>query len=191
MQNRGERRSSSSPSNPHNNSTSLRRLLVLLAIGVMTSGDDGWGCDDRGGHAVCTDAYSGDCTFMPWTVTTTAAAPPSSGGSRGWCWQAASDGDELNTSGMAMQCIVYTMRAIRPLTRHRSYSAEKSTVETAGCGVKHAGSSTLAHMPPLTMLAHVAGKTGGRGAEKKRLAAGNQPAQLARLLPRVDTRITF
>ncbi len=43
-------------------------------------------------------------------------------------------------------------RAFRPLARQRSYSAEKSAVETAGCGLKQAGSTSL----PLTTLAHVA-----------------------------------
>jgi hypothetical protein len=45
-----------------------------------------------------------------------------------------------------------TTRAFRPLARHCSYSAENSAVETAGCGLKRAGSSSL----PLTTLAHVA-----------------------------------
>jgi hypothetical protein len=58
-----------------------------------------------------------------------------------------------------------TTRALRPLAKQRSYSAEKSAVETAGVG--QTGPSTLAHAPPLTTLAHVAvGETrevGGRG----------------------------
>jgi hypothetical protein len=61
-----------------------------------------------------------------------------------------------------------TMRAFRPLARQRSYSTEKSAVETAGCGIGQAGPSTFAHTPPLTTLAHMAvGETrevGGRGA---------------------------
>ncbi len=69
-----------------------------------------------------------------------------------------------------------TTHAFRPLARQRSYSAEKSAVETAGCGVGQAGPSTFTHMPPLTMLAHVAvGETrqvGGRG----EVYAGWQPA---------------
>jgi hypothetical protein len=68
-----------------------------------------------------------------------------------------------------MTCIpaawLNTTRAFKPLARQRSYSAVKSAVETAGCSLKQAGSSTL----PLTTLAHVAvGKTrevaGGEGA---------------------------
>jgi hypothetical protein len=55
-----------------------------------------------------------------------------------------------------------TTCAFRPLARHRSYNAEKSAVEIAGCDVKQAGSSML----PLSTLAHVAvGETrevGGR-----------------------------
>ncbi len=45
-----------------------------------------------------------------------------------------------------------TTRAFKPLARHRSYNAEKSAMETAGCVVEQAGSPTL----PLTTLAHVA-----------------------------------
>jgi hypothetical protein len=40
MQNGGEKRRSPSPSTSCNNSTSLRRLRVLLAGGVVTSGED-------------------------------------------------------------------------------------------------------------------------------------------------------
>jgi hypothetical protein len=36
----------------------------------------------------------------------------------------------------------------------RSYSAVKSAVVMAGCGLGQAHSSTLAHEPPLTTLAH-------------------------------------
>jgi hypothetical protein len=76
-----------------------------------------------------------------------------------------SDGDDLYTSGMA---------------RHHAYSAEKSAVETAGSGLKQAGSST----PPLTMLTHMAvGETREVGGEKKSWTAGTQPARLAHLLP--------
>jgi hypothetical protein len=66
-------------------------------------------------------------------------------------------------------------RAFKPLARQRSYSAEKSALETAGCGVGPAGAGCVvgqagppapAHMSPLTTLAHVAvGETrevGGR-----------------------------
>ncbi len=44
----------------------------------------------------------------------------------------------------------YTSCVLRPLARNLSYNSEKSEVETSGCGVKQAGSSTLAHAPPLT-----------------------------------------
>ncbi len=65
-------------------------------------------------------------------------------------------------------------RAFKPLAKQRSYSDEKSTLETAGCGVGPAGAGCVvgqagapAPAPsPLTMLAHVAvGETrevGGR-----------------------------
>jgi hypothetical protein len=57
--------------------------------------------------------------------------------------------------------------AYSPLTRKRSYSAEKSAIETAGSGLEQAGSPTLAHAPPQTTLAHMAvGETremGGKG----------------------------
>ncbi len=43
-----------------------------------------------------------------------------------------------------------------PLARQGSFSAEKSEVETAGGGLEQTGFRTLAHMPPQTMLAHVA-----------------------------------
>jgi hypothetical protein len=62
-----------------------------------------------------------------------------------------SDGDDLYTSGVA---------------RHRAYSAEKSAVETAGSGLKQAGSST----PPLTMLAHMAvGETREVGGARRKV----------------------
>jgi hypothetical protein len=38
---RGERRNSPSPSGPRSSSTSLRRFLILLGGGVITSGDEG------------------------------------------------------------------------------------------------------------------------------------------------------
>ncbi len=57
---------------------------------------------------------------------------------------------------MVMTCTpaawLNTTRAFKLLASQRSYSAEKSAVETAGCSLKQAGSSTL----PLTTLAHVA-----------------------------------
>ncbi len=66
-------------------------------------------------------------------------------------------------------------RAFKPLARQRSYSGEKSAVETAGCGVGPAGAGCVvgqagppapAHTSPLTTLAHMAvGETrevGGR-----------------------------
>jgi hypothetical protein len=60
-----------------------------------------------------------------------------------------------------------TTRALRPLAIQRSYSTEKSAVETAGCGVGQTGPSTLAHTPPLTTLTHIAvgeaREVGGRG----------------------------
>jgi hypothetical protein len=60
-----------------------------------------------------------------------------------------------------------TTRALNPLARQRSYSAEKSVVETAGSGLERGGSPTLALAPPLTTVALLAvGETrevGGRG----------------------------
>ncbi len=72
-------------------------------------------------------------------------------------------------------------RALKPLAKQRSYSPEKSAVETAGCGVGQAGSSTLAQTSPLTMLAHVAvGETREvRGREE--MFVGWHPAGLAGL----------
>jgi hypothetical protein len=58
-----------------------------------------------------------------------------------------------------------TTRVFKPLARQRSYSAEKSALETAGCGVGQTGPSAHAHKSPLTTFAHV-GETrevGGRG----------------------------
>jgi hypothetical protein len=57
------------------------------------------------------------------------------------------------------------MRAFKPLARQCSYNAEKSVVETAGCGVGQTSPFMLAHMPPLTRLAHVgkAREVGGKG----------------------------
>jgi hypothetical protein len=80
-------------------------------------------------------------------------------------------------------------RAFKPLARQRSYSAEKSALETAGCGVGPAGAGCVvgqagspAPAPsPLTMLAHVAvGETREVGG---RVTAGTQPARQARLPP--------
>jgi hypothetical protein len=45
-----------------------------------------------------------------------------------------------------------TTRAFKPLAMHRSYKAENSAMETAGCVVLQAGSTPL----PLATLAHVA-----------------------------------
>jgi hypothetical protein len=67
-------------------------------------------------------------------------------------------------------------QAFKPLAKQRLYSAKKSAVETAGCGVGRAGAGCVvgqagppapAHTSPLTTLAHLAvGETrevGGRG----------------------------
>jgi hypothetical protein len=62
-------------------------------------------------------------------------------------------------------------RAFKPLAKQRSYSAEKSAVETAGVG--QTGPSTLAHAPPLTTLAHL-GETREVGGEVKCVSAGWQ-----------------
>ncbi len=48
-----------------------------------------------------------------------------------------------------------SMCAFRPFSMHRSYSALNSAAVKAGGGLGQAGSSTLAHAPPLTMLDHV------------------------------------
>jgi hypothetical protein len=83
-------------------------------------------------------------------------------------------------------------RAFKPLARQRSYSNEKSALETAGCGVGPAGAGCVvgqagypAPAPsPLTKLAHVAvGETREVGGERGRVTACTQPARQARLLP--------
>ncbi len=90
-------------------------------------------------------------------VMTTAVALLSSGGGSDCSWQAAGDGDELETSFVAKHHSgLKSTRALNPLAIQHSYSAEKSAVETAGCGVGQTGPSMLAHTPPLTTLAHMA-----------------------------------
>ncbi len=78
---------------------------------------------------------------------TAAAAPDNSGSSRGRCWR-------LHVTVMTCNPAAWlnTTPAFKPLARQHSYSAEKSEVETVGCSLEQAGSSTL----PLTTLAHVA-----------------------------------
>jgi hypothetical protein len=55
-----------------------------------------------------------------------------------------------------------TAGALSPHPMHRSYSDEKSAVETGGGSLELAGTPTLSHMLPLTTLAHV-GEAGGGG----------------------------
>ncbi len=69
-----------------------------------------------------------------------------------------------------------TTRAFKPLARHRSYNAEKSAMETAGCVVEQAGSPTL----PLTTLTNVAVGEPGDVEGREETLASWQPACPAR-----------
>ncbi len=80
-----------------------------------------------------------------------------------------------------------TTRAFKPLARQRSYNAEKSALETSGCGVGQTGPSTHAHTSPLTTFTHV-GKTREVGGDEKLEMAGSQPAWLVRLRPQRGRR---
>ncbi len=53
------------------------------------------------GERTRTCVYSGGGSTTPSTAMTTAAALISSSGDRGCCWQAARDGGDLETSGVA------------------------------------------------------------------------------------------
>ncbi len=109
VQDREERRSLPSPSSPHSSSTSLRRprwcrwhhFWSWCGGAFAGWGGSGWGCGSHGGREVRTCVYSGGGSATPSTATTTAVAFLSSGGGRGSCWQAACDGDDLETSGVA------------------------------------------------------------------------------------------
>jgi hypothetical protein len=60
---------------------------------------------------------------------------------------------------------------------HRSYSDEKSAVETGGGSLELAGTPTLSHMPPLTMLAYV-GEAGGGGGEREQQLTSSLPSRI-------------
>jgi hypothetical protein len=75
-----------------------------------------------------------------------------------------------------------TMWAFRPLAMQRSYSAENLAMVTAGGGLGQVVFSKGAYTSPLATLAHVGG-LGRYEGEEKGLAAGTQPAWLARLRP--------
>jgi hypothetical protein len=183
VQDRGERRRSPSPSTPHNSSTSLCHLRILLGGGVVASGEDGVGTSPPAGAATAGAATSGGAPSV--LTPTVVATRPRCRRQQRWRRRLTPVVAAANVVGRlhvtVMTCVpaawLNTTRAFRPLARHRSYSAEKSAVETAGCDLKQAGSSTL----PLTTLAHVAvGETREvGGGKKKRWTAGTQPAWLA------------
>jgi hypothetical protein len=158
MQDGGERRRSPSPSTSRNNSTSLRRLRVLLAGGVVTSGEDGVGTSPDGAATAEAAVYveGAPSVLLPTVVaarprrrrrqrrrrhlTTVAAVAEGVG--------------RLHVTVMTCNPAAWlnTTCAFKPLARQRSYSAVKSALETVGCSLEQAGSSML----PLTTLAHMA-----------------------------------
>ncbi len=174
---RGERRSlSSSPSGPRSNSTLLRRLLILLGGGVVASGDEGegTGCALLGG--VDDTAWTGVVVLFPAKAAEVIAAVAVEGKRtvlalvevaarprrrRRWRFLAvAAIADvvgrlQVMVATWKPAAWLNTTRAFGPFTRQRSYNAEKSALETAGCDVGRAGVSTLAHSFPLTTSAHV------------------------------------
>jgi hypothetical protein len=177
---RGERRSSPSPSGPRSSSTSLRRLLILLGGGVITSGDEGAILGGEGdtawdgvaalfsaGAAV---AVEGERTAFASTVV---AARPRRRRRRRRRRRLLAVAAVVGVVGRLHVTVttwrpaawLNTTRAFKPLARQRSYNAEKSALETVGCGVGQAGISTLAHSPPLTTSAHVGdcSEVGGQG----------------------------
>jgi hypothetical protein len=68
VQDRGERTKSLSPSGPRNSSASLRRLLVLLAGGVVTSGSETSGCERGRSRARRCRRWRG-CFSTDWFTT--------------------------------------------------------------------------------------------------------------------------
>ncbi len=76
-----------------------------------------------------------------------------------------------------------TKRAFKPFARQRSYNAEKSALETAGCDVGRAGTPCLRtlHLWPRQPTWARLGRCGGKGELEN---AGPQPARLVHLRPR-------
>ncbi len=157
MQDRGERSRSSSPSAPRNSSTSLRRLRILLGGGDAASGEGGMGAFPPAVAAVAEAAVSVE---LPSVQAPTVVAARLRRRRQRRRRRLAPVVAAAEVTGrlhvMVIVCIPATWpkttHAFRPLAIHRSYKAEKSAMETAGCVVQQAGSSTL----PLATLAHVA-----------------------------------
>ncbi len=156
IQDGGERRRSPSPSTSRNNSTSLRRLRVLLAGGVVTSGEDSVGTSPDGAATAEAAVYvEGTPTVL---LPAVAAARPRRRRRRRRCLTtvaAVAEGvGRLHVTVMTCKPAAWlnTTRAFKPLARQRSYSAVKSALETVGCSLEQAGTSML----PRTTLAHVA-----------------------------------
>ncbi len=156
MQNGGEWRRSPSPSTSRNNSTSLCRLRVLLAGGVMTSGEDDVGTSPAEAATAEAAGYVGGTpsVLLPAVV---AARPRHRRQRRRRLTTVAAVAEGVGRLHLTvMTCNpaawLNTTRAFKPLARQRSYKAKKSAMETVGCSLEQAGSSTL----PLTTHAHVA-----------------------------------
>ncbi len=165
----------SSPSGPRSNSTSLRCLLILLGGGVVASGNEGegTGCTILGGvdntawisvvalfPAGAAVAVEGERAVLASTVV---VARPRRRRRQRRRWRLLAVAAIADVVGR-LHVMVATWRpavwlntthAFKPFARQRSYSAEKSALETAGCDVGRAGISTLAHSSPLTTSAHV------------------------------------
>ncbi len=154
----GESRNSPSPSTSRNISTSLRRFRVLFAGGVDTSGEGGVGASQAGAATAEAVVHGGDVSSMLQPAVVAARTRRQRRRRRRWrLTTVASVADVVGRLHVTVTiCIpaawLKTMHALRPLARHRSYSAKNSAVETTGCGLKQAGSPSL----PLTTLAHVA-----------------------------------
>jgi hypothetical protein len=154
----GESRSSPSPSTSRNSSTSLRRFRVLLAGGVVTSGEGGVGASPAGAATAEAAVHMGGVSSMLLPAVVAARTRRRRRRRRRWrLTTVASVADVVGRLHVTVTiCIpaawLKTTRALRTLARHRSHSAKNSAVGTTGCGLKQAGSPSL----PLTTLAHVA-----------------------------------
>jgi hypothetical protein len=182
VQDRGKRSRLSSPSAPRNSSTSLRRLRILLGGGVIASDEGGVGGVGTSPPAGVAAAEAATSRGVPSVLAPTVVAACLHRRRRRCLAPvvaAANDAGRLHVTVMTCVPAVWlnTTSALRPLTRHRSYNAEKSAMEIAGCDVEQAGSSTL----PLTTLAHVAvGETREVGGQEESLDSWH-PACPARL----------
>jgi hypothetical protein len=103
IQDRGERTNSLSPSGPRNSSASLRRLLVLLAGGVVTSGGETSGCE-RGTNGLGLEGGGGGVDVSPPTGLPLAGA--------------ATAGATVTEAGR-QTVLVPTWLAVRPRLRRR------------------------------------------------------------------------